>query len=335
MSHASLPSAEAALESSAFGESPGILEARRAFHRFALDVLVRPHLSSSDETLLDHVDLDDVGLRIALARTIDANLSGEPDLTAALEGLRHAASGPRDSGLFPLLWLDPATESRSTEESLRTILDEATRNDLTGVRARGELLPVDDSLRQNYQAACDLLLELDASLTTSVLPHAKACLWVDVGTGEAAVESGSARTMPGVVLLSARYLTEPFPTARAILHEAAHCKLFDLYLTRPILPADDALLTEYRVPCPWNADTDLQSNRWPIDQALAAAHVYVHLARLDALAPEDLRPRYTPDSAGRAAYLLTALSDLPDECLGVDGWDLVAWLQGCLEGATA
>lgn len=313
------------LEAGPFGDS-GRIANRRVFHEFVLQVLS----STTFDGTTEPESLDDVDLRIALSRAIEAHGVGEDKSAAVFDRLVQLTTLPRpERGTFPALWLDK-TEDNSTPESLRTVLDEATRNDLTGIRATGELVNVTPDLRARYDRACSLLLDLDPALTESVLPHATACVWVNVGVGDAVMESGSARTMPGVVLLSAGYIDSDFQAARALLHEAAHCKLFDLYLTRPILPADSELLVQHRVPCPWNADSKLQSNRWPVDQALAAAHVYVHLARLDAAMPATHRPKHVPDAGGRATYLLAALQDLPDKCLGPDGRELVGWLQGCL-----
>lgn len=148
-------------------------------------------------------------------------------------------------------------------------------------------------------------------------------------TGTEVFGSLSASWLSGVMFLSPRALSSPLSAAEFILHEATHCKLFNLYLTRNILRKGYTAERSAKVAPPW------RSNPWSMDRTLAAAHVYVHIAALyaalaesgyeDLVSQSDL-PARARTYWHRADWLMRALDSRGRDELGQDGKDLCDWL---------
>jgi len=168
---------------------------------------------------------------------------------------------------------------------------------------------------------------------SSALTHVSIAAWARVETDDARMESGATRTIPGMIFLSVDDLTTPWRVAEAILHEATHEKLFDLYLTASVLGPEYNALTSPRIKVPWNESHELQSNEWPVDQALAALHVYAHLAVFAKAsaglnnAASDLEER----SIYRGSFLAEHLAEYADSTLGASGRRLIQWCCDFLE----
>jgi hypothetical protein len=85
--------------------------------------------------------------------------------------------------------------------------------------------------------------------------------------------SASPRAFPGLVLIKAP--RSSIEVAEALIHEGAHQKLFDLAITHDLLNTNSDRCPPFHPP--WGA----QGRRWPLEQALAACHAYVCLARFN------------------------------------------------------
>ena len=291
------------------------------------------------------------------------NLPAEPELLRALyRALRERSMAPTPTSPLewempqsiivgrPATWVWCANSSATTFVTLfkQQFVDHCLRNTLTDQRREGALITPDARLLKLLQDGCDLLFMVLPELIMSALSHVRMIAWVRSHTADAAMQSGSARTIPGAVFLSVDHLQTPWSVAEALLHEAIHNKLFDLYLTRLVLDSRYRAASAATVLSPWNEHTTFQSNRWPLDQALAAFHVYVHLALFAAALEEreeELFDRFGPIdrtdkaltcwvAAERARYLGKELRELAREGasnaryigLGPDGHELIQWL---------
>ena len=88
------------------------------------------------------------------------------------------------------------------------------------------------------------------------------------------VVSASSRHVPGLVLLRPG---GPLDVAEALIHEAAHQRLFDMAITRDLLRADADGQPGF--PPSWRRVV------WPVEQTLAAFHAYACLAELSRAVP--------------------------------------------------
>jgi hypothetical protein len=160
-----------------------------------------------------------------------------------------------------------------------------------------------------------------------VLAHTSTVCVVD---GPDAFESASDRLLPRSVYVSAAALSgDPARAAEALLHESVHQKLYDLQLVHGVYRNgyDERVAPVVRPP--WHEGRA----SWSFDRALAACHVYTHLAYFYAsLHAADPTRRTAADehsarcSLERARELLDALVSLGDAELNRHGRDLVSWL---------
>jgi hypothetical protein len=313
--------------------------------------------------------VDDPVVRFALHEAFNQlkqdNLPAEPELLCAVFRALHERSlaltpkSPLEKEMPQSItmgrpgtwvWCEDSSTMPFVTLFKRQFVDHCLTNTLTGQRREGELISPDTKLLKLLHDGCDLLLTLLPQLTMSALAHVRMIAWVRAHTADAAMQSGSARTIPGAVFLSIDHLHTPWSVAEALLHEAVHNKLFDLYSTRLILDSSYRAAGAANVLSPWNEHTTFQSNRWPLDQALAAFHVYVHLALFRAALEEreeELSDRFgvldRTDkaltcwvAAQRARYLGEQLGALAQVGVsngrhvgfGLDGYGLIEWLLG-------
>jgi HEXXH motif-containing protein len=349
-----------------FGDSAVILDRRQELYEFALEILAR-RLSgvTSAATAIGELRaperaavLDDPVIRVhiheALGR-LQRDELGSPDYLERFfaqldaEGW-HAAHGAPLECAIPQArrlgdddaWVwEPAQndsaivrnfEARFSHEFLE-------HHDRTQSARDGGLLLGDEHLARLLDDGYELLCHLLPRLAASVLAHVRLVAFMRVQTPDAAVQSGSIRAIPGAIFLSPRHLQTPWAVAEALLHECAHNKLFDLYLTRLILEDGYDCRHARTIHARWNKSTLMQLNQWPLDQALSACHVYVHLAVFDRAVREHgqgLVERFgpvdtssvmkSPRALERAAYLVGELADHEYSGLGPDGRALVDWL---------
>ncbi len=156
-------------------------------------------------------------------------------------------------------------------------------------------------------------------------------------------DSFSTGIIPGTVFLSKVALKDVWNVAEYLLHEALHQKHHDLEHTHSMLRRGYSAADSPRIRALWNRCHSYNSNEWTVCRAVAAFHVYVHLAlffkELERRAPE-MEERYgslngfNPALAARRAvdrahYLGQRIKEVDNE-LGLAGQRFVDWLLEAL-----
>ncbi|RCH67733.1 hypothetical protein DT019_15915 [Streptomyces sp. SDr-06] len=181
------------------------------------------------------------------------------------------------------------------------------------------------------RAAVELMLTTAPELCSGLVRHARYIVAVD---GPDAFDSASTQEIPGTAFVALRCMRTPERLAEALVHEFVHLRLYDLQTTRSIFaPAYDTESAPTVAP-EWHRDSKV--SRWPVDRALAAAHVYVHLAAwfeqraVDGGGPDAEQSAET--AVLRAASLLDKVARHAQGCLGPAGQDFLRWLTQVHEG---
>jgi len=196
------------------------------------------------------------------------------------------------------------------------------------------------------EAGTRLLSDTIPLLAGSALDHAHLVAVV----GGAAVSNPQRRpfksftivTMPGTIFLDASVLANVWQAAEALLHESLHHKLYDLQHSHSILRRGYLTTAAPKIRAPWNRSFN-GSNEWPVDRALAAFHVYVHLAFLFSIIErrsDTLERAHGPfgsfnpsvsarQALDRAQYLGSELGRHRGE-LGVAGQRFLEWMSDIL-----
>lgn len=260
--------------------------------------------------------------RLEVQDAFDALCRGERPLARGRRELLRtcARSVARQTGdHLPPFWGPPTTGpvaarlAAQIAEVLQATADGGTGGHPVGVD-RHEVL----------DAAGALLNRTVPALWGSARRHVQLAVLV----AEAPFASGSQRRLPGTVLLSTDLLRDPALVAEGLLHEALHHKLYALYLQGPVLPPGYDAGASPRLQPPWHR-TPSPGAGWPVDNVLAAMHVYLHLAVLRARWGResylDVGPPYA-SALSRAVYLAAALRTELAGLLGDKGTDLVEWL---------
>ena len=159
--------------------------------------------------------------------------------------------------------------------------------------------------------------------------------------------------LSGTIFLNREMLANPWWVAEHLLHESLHQKLYDFRHTHSLLAED--LSADWQpgpgaaaVRAIWNVGGNSAANAWDTFRAIAAFHVYVHLAafsvqverRRTELArrfgapPEGTGPAMTHrrEAFERAQFLGRRIKDTCWQEMGPAGRLLVAWLGSVLGG---
>jgi predicted O-methyltransferase YrrM len=258
------------------------------------------------------------------------------------EVVRHLDAGRPGSPIQ-----DGSLRSLQLRGTQSLIWSEAHSNDIFGQTFRRvvsnnyEALPAEptdadfDMLRQGAALLANLLPEL----APPTVAHATMVALVPSLGKWSGVASSSQIMLSGTVFLN-RGLHDPWIVAEHLFHEALHQKLYALQVTHSVREWDVPDQTA-RIITPWNSRKLAAANRWDTHRALAAFHVYVHLAllslRASALSAE-LSERYGPPTLisprtalNRAQYLGARLRDVCWAELGAAGQGLVEWLHAALK----
>ncbi|MFE7612317.1 aKG-HExxH-type peptide beta-hydroxylase [Streptomyces celluloflavus] len=205
---------------------------------------------------------------------------------------------------------------------------------LSAGEAADHLVPFAAEQATVARDAVDLMRETAPELCAGLFRHARYLVAVD---GPDAFDSASTRDIPGAVFVALRCMRTPERLAEAMVHEFVHLRLYDLQMTRSIFVADYDTRTAPTVAPEWHRHSSV--SRWPVDRALAAAHVYVHLAAwFEARAracpnPELDRSVQTADF--RASSLLDKVDQFAHMCLGPAGIVFLNWLTQIHQRRTA
>ena len=197
-----------------------------------------------------------------------------------------------------------------------------------------------------------LLGELVPSLSRSALSHTPlVAVFPSVGRWRTKASSSQYR-LSGIIFLRREALNNPWWIAEHLLHESLHQKLYDFrhahsLLARDAIDIDDQTSAVTRpVVSIWNFPGLDQRNHWDTHRAVAAFHVYVHLALLCSIAeyraaeletiyglPQGDLPTMTKgrQAFDRAHYLGEKLEESCWPELGLAGQRLVDWLGSVLD----
>jgi len=184
----------------------------------------------------------------------------------------------------------------------------------------------------------------------SVLSHMHLAVIVPHTGGWKRKGSCSEYMISGTIFLNREMLRNPWWVAEHLLHEALHQKLYDFRHTHSLLmedlsPEPPSLENAATVHSIWNVGGATGSSGWDTFRAVAAFHVYVHLAVLCVQIERrkgELLKRFGPaDAPGpamtqrreafeRAQYLGRHIKQACWQELGPAGRMLVAWLTSIL-----
>lgn len=197
----------------------------------------------------------------------------------------------------------------------------------------------------------DLLGALLPLCTRSVLSHTYLVVVVPHVGGWKNKGSCSEFRISGTIFLNREMLRNPWWVAEHLLHESLHQKLYDFRHTHSLLAEDlspEAPPTENAaaIHAIWNVGGTSRANGWDTFRAIAAFHVYVHLAVLWVQIDRrkaDLVKRFGPTPDGtfpamthrreafqRAQYLGRCIKDACWQEMGPAGRLFVAWLSSIL-----
>lgn len=156
----------------------------------------------------------------------------------------------------------------------------------------------------------------------------------------------------GTIFMNREMLENPWWVAEHLFHEALHQKLYDFRHTHSLLARDTSAELNASTEAPvavysiWNAGGAGRTNYWDTFRAVAAFHVYVHLALLCLQAERrktELVKQFGPPDGSfpsiihwhkafeRAQYLGRQLKDTSWKELGQAGQLLVDWLISVLD----
>ncbi|MGW5611375.1 aKG-HExxH-type peptide beta-hydroxylase [Streptomyces sp. NPDC003753] len=243
----------------------------------------------------------------------DATLAAEEERA----GIRQAIELP---GHRVHLLMDPALHATGHQEFAALF-----RRHLSAGEGADALTGFTTEQVKTVHAAVELMLATAPDLCTGLLRHARYIVAVD---GSEAFDSASTREISGAAFVAVRCMGTPERLAEALVHEFVHLRLYDLQVTRSIFAPTYDTATAPTVAPEWHRNSPV--SRWPVDRALAAAHVYVHLSAwfeqraLDCGQP-DLEQSATT-AAFRATSLLGKVSRHAQDCLGPAGREFLNWL---------
>ena len=165
--------------------------------------------------------------------------------------------------------------------------------------------------------------------------------------------SGSQFRMTGAVFLLSANMSNPWWVAEHLLHEALHQKLYDIRHSHSLFARDDPEfadsqeISDRTMISIWNVvDNRTGNHLWGVTRAMAAFHVYAHLALFGLVCDArvaDLEARYgkrtnsvglltsTHDAVERARYLGLQMREMLWEQLGRAGEGLCDWLSDFLD----
>jgi hypothetical protein len=196
-----------------------------------------------------------------------------------------------------------------------------------------------------FEKAVQLLSELLPQSSRSALSHVHLVV-VFAADKDSTPTSSSEFRLSGSIFLSRKLLANPWWVAEHLFHEALHQQLYDFRSGHSLLIPDFAREGAPRICSLWNMPDSIHGNYWDVHRAIAALHVYVHLALLATLAeqrsPEKENTHtsiYGPNkmvgsriACARAHYLVEQLR-LPIHWheLGPAGKRVVDWFDSILE----
>lgn len=317
--------------SGVFGSSSDIVERRRAVDAMYASLLPRP------------VEVRVTGPRTELALRLgiaDARRNGWSRLLDD-----HAVRAPSEQvSDRPWLWDEseaPAALQSAFHDAFNQVFDIAGSDGWRGAPLSADLTEDGHHLRRTTDAGWREIVEGAPELIDALVAHVNCLAWVDIRSAETKFRSGTSPLLPGVVLLAGDEAGTESYMAEAFVHEAAHCKFFDLCSAREVVGAESETHLAFRLEIPWVTGTQQRAREWPLDQVLAASHAYLHVALLAGQLSTADATRSThwidvrTQSTERALFLLDGVGQAPLAGLGADGIAFVRWMRAGAQLAAA
>lgn len=191
-----------------------------------------------------------------------------------------------------------------------------------------------------FRRGVRLLEELLPLLSRSALSHVHlASIFPPVGEWARRLSSSEFR-VSGTIFLSTYLMNNPWAVAEHVFHEALHQQMYDIRAGHLLLNPDFVRPDAPEIHSPWNRPDASRGNYWDVHRALAAFHVYVHLALLSMVAEKrhDKIQEYGPirmigkrTALVRAHYLGEQLRERAWKEFGRAGERFVEWFGSVLE----
>jgi hypothetical protein len=240
-------------------------------------------------------------------------------------GLEPLGAGPFRAGIWRAERADPLAQM------FMRLVDRVYPGDL--YTPSNEEMKV---LRQGFV----LLHSLLPACAASALKHVHIVAVFDWSESRGATLSSTVFELSGVIFLSRSLLTEPWKVAEHLFHEALHQQFDDFRRTHSLIVEDSPEKDRRVIHAIWNRPTREQDNHWDVSRAVAAFHVYVHLALLSRMArtrADTLQAEFGPrnivghvSAAVRAYYLRDQLREKCSMTLGAAGKRAVEWFDSVL-----
>lgn len=347
------------VEDEQFGDSYRLVGLADAMQDFALQVLadryqgLRESLSTGNQAVRAALPRDPT-VRAAIESAWRKHLAGASAESAAIESIvasSYVVCDPADTdgtSRPPLLAPWPAVPAFGSPTVAHTIyllpglpdtvhgkaFTRMFENVFGDHSAHPRIVSPQPRHVQQLQQSVDLLNMVTPELAGTLHHTTLVCL-VD---GDGIFQSGSMPQMPRTIFLSEYAFKDVRTTAESLLHEALHLKLYDIYLIGSVLRPGYSSVDAPTITSIWNRPP----NDWPIDRALAAFHVYVHLTAFYAAAITRSSRFATPqparelevshlNSGRRAHYLGNQLRQHGRQSLSPNGVRLTHWLATHLD----
>ena len=202
--------------------------------------------------------------------------------------------------------------------------------------------PTDEEVSMLKKGAL-LLGELLPLLAPSALRHTHLITVFSSAAWKGAA-SFSQFWLGGTIFLGRQFLQSPWWVAEHLLHESLHQKLYDFHHGHSLLEPDFSRENAPKVCSLWNVPGTNNANLWDTHRAVAAFHVYVHLALLATIAEEratELEEVYgsvrgkpgmidSRRAMERAHFLGEQIKESCWDELGLAGKRLIEWLISVL-----
>ncbi|WP_156370563.1 aKG-HExxH-type peptide beta-hydroxylase [Nocardia arizonensis] len=248
--------------------------------------------------------------------------------------------GPLGSGLVHRLSPAPRRGWIWSQDRPDTVLTRAFRHIVRENDYEEELCTPDADELAMLARGVRLLDELLPLASSGPLSHTHLiAVFPQAGLWKTRMSSSEFR-VSGTIFLSRRLLTNPWTVAEHLLHESLHQQLYDFRRGHSLLSPDFDRADAPLIHSPWNRPDRTNNNYWDVHRALAAFHVYVHLALLAIAAEQrasDLEDVYGPvkmvgsrTALARAHYLGEQLRVHCPQELGPAGKQFVDWFTSIL-----
>ncbi|MBW4573795.1 MAG: hypothetical protein KME08_00760 [Aphanothece sp. CMT-3BRIN-NPC111] len=295
-------------------------------------VMGDPVVRSAINTALGHFKLDVPHTRLD---ELEAVFS-----IAASHLAQDKCMAPLEAGTLQAIRIGTASNHAWVwcEERADDIFGQIFRQHLASARLK--LRTPNDQEQKMLVQGTQLLNDLLPKLAFSTLKHVHLVAVMEQPLGFSGITNPS---ILGTIFLSPSVLKNPWQVAEHLLHEALHQKLVDIVDTHSIWRRGYPIADTPTIRVIWRRPQLRNSNEWPLYRALAAFHVYVHLAlfftvveRQAAKLEKLYGPLYDIDIAvsargafDRAHYLGHQIKQLDRE-LGHAGRRFVDWLIAIL-----